>query len=109
MVLSLLETLWGASKAVFELEILAADRDRESKEPREPRGEAVLELVDAFFLLEAEFGSASVTICEKPASVYESRCLNVGVHTFTPMPSLLEAGMKRVVCPSLRLSDVRSG
>lgn len=45
-----------------ELEVLAAERDSESKEPREPRGEAVLELDDAFFLFEAESGSASVTI-----------------------------------------------
>lgn len=65
VVLSLLAMLSGGmsrSEAVVELEVLAAERDRESNEPREPRGEVTLGFEDVVFLLDAESGSARVTI-----------------------------------------------
>ena len=54
VVLSLLAMLEGGREAVVELEVLAAERERESKEAREPRAEEVLPF--------EEDGSDSVTI-----------------------------------------------
>lgn len=47
---------------MVELDVLAAERESASREAREPRGDAVLELEERDVLAEAESGSASVTI-----------------------------------------------
>lgn len=47
---------------MVELDVLAAERESASREAREPRGDSVLELEERDLLVEAEPGSASVTI-----------------------------------------------
>jgi hypothetical protein len=64
VVLSLLARLSGGREtAVAELEVLAVERERESKEAREPRADELLPFEDEGVFVEVETGSESVTIC----------------------------------------------
>ena len=47
-------------------------------------------------------------VTDEVSEVFFASCV-ASVTTLKPIPSLLEAGMKSVVCPSLRFSAVRMG